>query len=182
MRKISLILCMVLGMCLMAGGADATAKRPAMTKEKAVAGLHFSFLLPEEEIGKYFDEGIAYKELKELCLHAYIAKRPLAEVVDLRKKYTWTRAKALLGLTPQKIYDGTLAYKADRLYRLAGIDKKTSIKYMKMGYASHQVKRAYFISTHCDKPLLEILEMKTRQLKWGDVAEKLGLPREACMK
>ena len=38
------------------------------------------------------------------------------------------------------------------------------------------------IARHCDVPLIEILNMKTRQIKWGNVAEQLGLPRDACMK
>ena len=33
-----------------------------------------------------------------------------------------------------------------------------------------------------DVPVIDILNMKTRQIKWGDVAEQLGLPRDACMK
>ena len=39
---------------------------------------------------------------------------------------------------------------------------------------------SHYISTHCDKPILEILEMKTRAQKWPDIAEELGLLREVC--
>ena len=121
-------------------------------------------------------------ELKKLCLHAYAAKKPLAEVAALREKYVWTRVDYLLGLTPEKLAKGELEYKADRLQRLFGLDKKLTTKYMKLGYASHQVKRAIFISRHCDKSVEELLAMKTRQQKWGDICEQLGLPRDACMK
>ena len=73
-------------------------------------------------------------------------------------------------------------YKVDRIHRLFGLDKKLVDKYMRMGYASHQVKRAMFLARHCDKSVEELLAMKTRQQKWGDICEQLGLPRDACMK
>lgn len=185
MKKLKLILCLALGCLLLVGGggvAQAASKRPEMDRAKAIATLQVGFNYSEAELGKYLDEGMSYKELKSICMHAFAADVPLQKVVELRHKYGWTRVKFLLGLTPQKFYDGELEYKANRLYKIMGLDKKTSIKYMKLGFASHQVKRASYIARHCDVPLIEILNMKNRQIKWGDVAEQLGLPRDACMK
>ena len=185
MKKLKLILCLALGCLLLVGGnvgAQAAGKRPEMDKAKAIATLQVGFDYSEAELGKYLDEGMSYKELKNSCMHAFAANVPLQKVVERRHKYGWTRVKFLLGLTPQKFYEGELKYKANRLNKIMGLDKKTSIKYMKLGFASHQVKRASYIARHCDVPLIEILNMKTRQIKWGDVAEQLGLPRDACMK
>ena len=121
-------------------------------------------------------------ELKKLCLHAYAAKKPVKEVAQLRDKYVWTRVDYLLGLTPEKLARAEHEYKVDRIHRLFGLDKKLVDKYMRMRYASHQVKRAMFLARHCDKSVEELLAMKTRQQKWGDICEQLGLPRDACMK
>lgn len=183
MKKFTLILCLMLCGLFVVGGATASAagKKP-MDRDKAITGLYNSFQYDKEELGKYYDSGISYLELKKLCLHAYAAKKPLAEVVALREKYTWTRTDYLLGLTPAKLAEREMEYKVDRLHRLFGLDKKQVLKYMKLGYASHQVKRAMFIATHCDKSVEDILAMKTRQQKWGDICEQLGLPRDACMK
>ena len=85
-------------------------------------------------------------------------------------------------LTPEKLARAEHEYKVDRIHRLFGLDKKLVDKYMRMGYASHQVKRAMFLARHCDKSVEELLAMKTRQQKWGDICEQLGLPRDACMK
>ena len=184
MKKLKLILCMALGCFLMFGavGGEAAGKKPEMDKAKAIATLQVGFDYSEAELGKYLDNGISYKELKNICMHAFIADVPLQEVVDMRQKFGWTRIKFLLGLTPQKFCEGELQYKANRLYKIMGLDKELAIKYMKLGFASHQVKRASYIARHCDVPLIDILNMKTRQIKWGDVAEQLGLPRDACMK
>ena len=110
------------------------------------------------------------------------AKKPVKEVAQLRDKYVWTRVDYLLGLTPEKLARAEHEYKVDRIHRLFGLDKKLVDKYMRMGYASHQVKRAMFLARHCDKSVEELLAMKTRQQKWGDICEQLGLPRDACMK
>ena len=92
-------------------------------------------------------------------------------------------ALAILGtVTPEKLARAEHEYKVDRIHRLFGLDKKLVDKYMRMGYASHQVKRAMFLARHCDKSVEELLAMKTRQQKWGDICEQLGLPRDACMK
>ena len=183
MKKITLLICLMLCGLFVVGSATASAagKKP-MDKEKAVNGLHDSFLFDKEELGELFDSGISYMELKKLCLHAYAAKKPVKEVAQLRDKYVWTRVDYLLGLTPEKLARAEHEYKVDRIHRLFGLDKKLVDKYMRMGYASHQVKRAMFLARHCNKSVEELLAMKTRQQKWGDICEQLGLPRDACMK
>ena len=163
MKKITLLICLMLCGLFVVGGATASAAgKKAMDKEKAVNGLHDSFLFDKEELGELFDSGISY--------------------MQLRDKYVWTRVDYLLGLTPEKLARAEHEYKVDRIHRLFGLDKKLVDKYMRMGYASHQVKRAMFLARHCDKSVEELLAMKTRQQKWGDICEQLGLPRDACMK
>lgn len=84
MKKITLLICLMLCGLFVVGGATASAagKKP-MDKEKAVNGLHDSFLFDKEELGELFDSGISYMELKKLCLHAYAAKKPVKEVAQL---------------------------------------------------------------------------------------------------
>ena len=106
---------------------------------------------------------------------------PTQVLIALARIYG-TSVDYLLGLTPEKLARAEHEYKVDRIHRLFGLDKKLVDKYMRMGYASHQVKRAMFLARHCDKSVEELLAMKTRQQKWGDICEQLGLPRDACMK
>ena len=112
MKKITLLICLMLCGLFVIGGATASAagKKP-MDKEKAVNGLHDSFLFDKEELGELFDSGISYMELKKLCLHAYAAKKPVKEVAQLRDKYVWTRVDYLLGLTPEKLARAEHEYK-----------------------------------------------------------------------
>jgi len=156
-------------------------EKQAQKRIADIKRLHESFLFSEEEIAKYLDSGMNYLELKKICLCSYITKKPVAEIVEMRKQLVWTRTIYLLGLDAETFAEGERNYKADRINRLFGIDRDLLMKYLNMGFASHQIKRAYYISTHCDKPILEILEMKSREQKWPDIAESLGLPRESCM-
>ena len=92
MKKLTLILCLTLcGLFVIGGATDSAVGKKPMDREKALTGLYNSFLFDKEELGKYFDSGISYMELKKLCLHAYAAKKPLAEVAALRERYVWTR-------------------------------------------------------------------------------------------
>ena len=183
MKKFTIMLLLVAGCLgvLPVNTSQAMTRKP-MERDKAIATLYNNFQYDKADLGKYLDSGMSYMELKNICLHAYAAQEPLGEVVKLRSKYVWPRVKFLLGLTPEKFAERELDYKADRLERLFGINKNVGMKYLKMGFAAHQIKRASFLAAKCDKSLYDILLMKTRQQKWGDIAEQLGLPRDACMK
>ena len=134
-----------------------------LTLEQLAEQTHLS----KSALGSY--EGDNFKDISHYAL------------IELAKFYEVT-VDYLLGLTPEKLARAEHEYKVDRIHRLFGLDKKLVDKYMRMGYASHQVKRAMFLARHCDKSVEELLAMKTRQQKWGDICEQLGLPRDACMK
>lgn len=181
MKKLRLVCLLLLGCLFIVGNTASATGRMSMDREKALANLTTNFQYDRTELAGFLDSGISYTELRNICLHAYAAQKPLSYVADLRAKYGWTRVKYLLGLTPEKFAHREMDYKVERLERLFGLAPKETRKYMQLGYSSHQVKRAMFISMHCDKSVEEILAMKTRQQKWGDICEELGLPRDACM-
>lgn len=64
MKKITLLICLMLCGLFVVGGATASAagKKP-MDKEKAVNGLHDSFLFDKEELGELFQLHGAEKAL-----------------------------------------------------------------------------------------------------------------------
>lgn len=148
--------------------------------EKNLDKLVFNFGYNREELKSYFDQGMSYMELSNICLHAYFSGKTVAEIAEMRKLYIWTTLRYKLGLTPEAFQQKEFEFKADRIHRITGMALEEVMGYMKLGYASHQVKRAYYLSTHCDKSIPELLAMKTRPVKWGDIAERLGLSREAC--
>lgn len=91
MKKLKLILCLTLGCLLMFGcvGGQAAGKRLEMDKAKAIATLQVGFDYSEAELGKYLDQGMSYKELKNICMHALAAMFPC--------KRLWTYATSTVG-------------------------------------------------------------------------------------
>lgn len=155
-------------------------RRPQMSREKAIFILHENYGFDQALLEKQLSAGIEYRELNTLCLYAYLAKKPLEEVTARRELYTWERLKLALGLTPQKFYDRKIEYQADRLLARMGIDRKLTIKYMKLGFPMHHVNMAALLAQKCDAGIYEIMCMKTPKNTWNDVALQLGLTVEAC--
>ncbi len=151
-----------------------------MDREYEINSLHVGFQYDKDEIAKYLDSGIKYLELKKICMHAFAARVPLAHVVAMREKYCWTRVAHDLGVDAATLEARTMDYKAERLERVYGLDQQLTRKYMAMGYASHQVRMAINMARYTDMPIEDILALKTRQQKWGDLCEQLGLSRDAC--
>ena len=67
------------------GGGTASAARKPMDRDKALSTLNTNFQYDKVELGQYLDKGLSYMELKNICLHAYAAKKPLQEVAQLRE-------------------------------------------------------------------------------------------------
>lgn len=61
-----------------------------------------------------------------------------------------------------------------------GIERKITIKYMKLGFPMHHVNMAALLARKCDAGVYEIMCLKTPKNTWNDVALQLGLTVEAC--
>ena len=149
-------------------------------RDTAIEVLHTDFGYEKEEIAKYMDEGNSYLELKNCMLHAYASKVPLSEIIEMRKLYGWAKINYNLKLSAQDLWEVNIEHQADRMEKFMGLDRAIVIEWMHKGYGVHQVKRASFIARHIDMPLEDILAMKTRKIKWSEVAVSLGLRPEDC--
>ncbi|MDO4177929.1 MAG: hypothetical protein Q4D21_01960 [Phascolarctobacterium sp.] len=160
--------------------AEQIKKTPMNDRETAIARLEFDFGYRAEAIAAYMDAGNSYLELKNCMLHAYAAKVPLEKIIEMRKLYGWAKINYQLGLSAQDLWEANIEHQADRMEKFMGLDRKIVIEWMHKGYGVHQVKRASFIARHIDMPLKDILALKTRQIKWPEVAVSLGLRPEDC--
>lgn len=148
-----------------------------MTAERAVKIFHADYLFDEAELlplcEKYGFEG-----LEDICLHAYMSKKSLQEIIDLRNKYSWERMKYVLGLTPQVYFDRCVDYQARRLAERMDIPQKVTKKYMHMGYAMHHINSAYLLAQKDGLDIKDVIDLKTPKNSWQDVALKIGLTVE----
>ncbi len=146
----------------------------SMTAQRAAKIFHADYLFPEAELLPLFDE-YGYDGLEDICLTAYMSKKSLQEIIDLRDKYSWERMRYVLGLTPEVYFDRCVAYQARRLEERMDIPQKVTKKYMRLGYAMHHINSSYLLAQLAGRDIGEVIEMKTPKNSWKDVALRLGL-------
>ena len=93
-----------------------------MTAERAVKIFHADYLFDEAELLPLYEK-YGFEGLEDICLHAYMSKKTLPEIIDLRDKYSWERMKYVLGLTPQVYFDRCVDYQA-RVWQNAWISRR----------------------------------------------------------
>lgn len=150
-----------------------------MTKERAVRIFHNDYLFAEEELGSLYDK-YGFNAAEDICLHAYMAKKPLAEIESLRDKYSWERMKYVLGLTPEVYFERCVDYQARRLAERMDIPRKVTKKYMHLGYAMHHINSAYLLAQKAGLDISKVIDLKTPKNSWSDVAAKLGVSEADC--
>lgn len=150
-----------------------------MTKERAVRIFHNDYLFAEDELGSLYDK-YGFNAAEDICLHAYMAKKPLAEIESLRDKYSWERMKYVLGLTPEVYFERCVDYQARRLAERMDIPRKVTKKYMHLGYAMHHINSAYLLAQKAGLDISKVIDLKTPKNSWSDVAAKLGVSEADC--
>lgn len=150
-----------------------------MTKERAVRIFHNDYLFAEEELGSLYDK-YGFNAAEDICLHAYMAKKPLAEIESLRDKYSWERIKYVLGLTPEVYFERCVDYQARRLAERMDIPRKVTKKYMHLGYAMHHINSAYLLAQKAGLDISKVIDLKTPKNSWSDVAAKIGVSEADC--
>ena len=150
-----------------------------MTKERAVRIFHNDYLFAEEELGRLYDK-YGFNAAEDICLHAYMAKKPLAEIESLRDKYSWERMKYVLGLTPEVYFERCVDYQARRLAERMDIPRKVTKKYMHLGYAMHHINSAYLLAQKAGLDISKVIDLKTPKNSWSDVAAKIGVSEAEC--
>lgn len=150
-----------------------------MTKERAVRIFHNDYLFAEDELGRLYDK-YGFNATEDICLHAYMAKKPLAEIDSLRDKYSWERMKYVLGLTPEVYFERCVDYQARRLAERMDIPRKVTKKYMHLGYAMHHINSAYLLAQKAGLDISKVIDLKTPKNSWSDVAAKIGVSEADC--
>ena len=150
-----------------------------MTKERAVRIFHADYLFDEAELGRLYDK-YGFNDTEDICLVAYMSKKPLAEVEALRDKYSWERMKYVLGLTPEIYFNRCVDYQARRLEERMDIPRKVTKKYMHLGYAMHHINSAYLLAQKAGLDISKVIDLKTPKNSWSDVAAKIGVSEAEC--
>ena len=150
--------------------------RPEITPEQAVDFVHKNYGTDEAEAKSYVDKGLKFMYLDRLCLYSYMTGKPLNELYGLYQKNSWERLRYKVGLTPEVLYKKKCAYNADRISKRLGLDRKLAYKMMAVDHYPMQFTvLAMLIGQEAGRNPIEVVEWRTHENKWEDVATKAGL-------
>lgn len=153
--------------------AEPSFRRPRMSMEDMQTILYEKYgVINKDEIKNYIDAGVNFRDLDRACLYAYMTKKPVNEILTLKKELPWTRVQYKLGLTAQKFHTLNIRYKAERTHHWWGFDEKRSYKAMMEGYPWHWVKIAWIMAEHSDFTMEQILASRKYSESWIQWAGK----------
>lgn len=162
-----------------AGAAKVSRNRHSYTLEEKIRILHGKYDISEEEARNLLKEDTSFSDLKRVCLWSVIAKRPVSEVLALKRDNPWDRLPVLLKVTPQEYLDRNLALRAHQLHSWWGFDEKACYQAMEEGYPMHYVKIATILSRHTGKPMSFFLKDRKASESWiAYCARTLGISED----
>ena len=141
--------------------------------------LWVKYGLTEEKAKELKGKGFAYYDLDKGSMYAYVAQRPLEEVLELRRENPWMKVELLLHITPQLLHDRDLQRRAECAEKWWGISSDLVYRKFMEGFPIHYIRMAYIISLHSSVTVEEVLEKRKRTVKWAVWAqENLGVAPE----
>ena len=154
-------------------------KRQPYTTEEKIRILHGKYDIGEKEARNLLQEDISFRDLDRVCLWSVIAKRPVSEVLALKRDNPWDRLPVLLKVSPQEYHDRNLALRAHQLHSWWGFDEKACYWAMEEGYPMHYEKIATILSRHTGKPLTFFLNDRKASESWvAYCARTLGISED----
>lgn len=150
-----------------------------LPEEEQYRLLWVKYGLSEENAKELKAKGFSYYDLDKGSMYAYVAQKPLEEVLELRRENPWMKVELLLHITPQLLHDRELMRKAECAEKWWGIRSDLVYRKFMEGYPIHYIRMAYILSKHSSMSVDEILEKRKRSVKWAVWAqENLGIAPE----
>ena len=153
--------------------------RKPLTDQEKEKILWEKYEIPATRALVLIHSGTNFRDIDKAGLYAYVADRPIEDVLALKKDESWTRVEYLLHITPQAYHDRHLMQRAHLLSKWWGIDEGKALSAMQKGYAMHHVKAAWVLSKHSDLTMEEILRDRKYSETWPEYAKRLlGVDKE----
>jgi len=138
------------------------------------------FGLSKDEVEKYMHQRVAPHELMHAAMLAKISGKPFAEILSMKNlANTWPDVEQSLGVTKEQIKAVMEESRAAKLASQLNIAQDAVAGLLKDGYHPHDIAAAAKLAQATQKPITEILAMKTINNQWPDVARSLGVDPNA---
>lgn len=147
------------------------AVRQALPREEELRILAAKYEMSAEEAEGYLSSGVRFADVDKAALYAKIAGREVSYVLSLRREAPWGRVALFLGLTAERLAEGTARHRAACLARWWGFDEARSLAALRAGWPLHWVKAAWIIERYSTLSMETVLAGRPRSTSWWDWAE-----------
>jgi len=144
--------------------------------EKVAAKISDTFGVDKDEILKYHEQDVNFRDLFKASFLAKASGHSLKEVLAA-KTYdnTWKDVAQTLGVTKEKMKATRQDIASTQLEKKLNIAKEVSLPLMQQGYRGRDIAVANELEKNTGKPIVDVLSMRKINNTWHDVAETLGV-------
>lgn len=147
-----------------------------MDPDKFAQKIADTYGINKDELLKYQQEGIHFRDLSKAAFLAKASDKSLKEVMEIKTfDNTWKDVAATLGVTREKVRAIHQEMAAAQLEAKLTIPKQSSLDLMSQGYRPHDIAVANQLSINTGKPITDILSMRKINNTWYDVAQTIGI-------
>jgi hypothetical protein len=144
--------------------------------DKMAQNISDTFGVNKEEVLKYQQEGIKFRDLFRASFLAKASGQSLKEVMGAKTfDNTWKDVAKALGVTKEKMQATRNDIASTRLENKLSISKQTSLELMQQGYRPRDIAVANELAQNTGKPIGDVLSLRKINNTWYDVAQTLGV-------
>lgn len=164
---------------------DYHAQRPMTTEEppifdqsytmKEAERLSNDFGVARSDVVEYLQKGVHPRELHHASMVAKISGKSLKDVMTIKEGRHWNEVEQTLGVSREDLKGLMRELMAKRVAEDAHSDVNTVAKLLKNNYNPRDIEIAGIIAYESGKSIQSILNKKTINKGWWDVAKECGV-------
>lgn len=160
-------------------------ERPAMHQrkidpEKAAERISQHFGVPKDSILKYQNQGRSFRDLSKAAFLAKASGKSFESVITLKTTdKNWKEVAQELGVTKEQMKSTHRELASNRISEKTGMSKTDVTGLLDQGYKGRDISMAGLLSKKTDRSAYDILQLKKINNTWLDVADALGVDKDA---
>lgn len=158
------------------------AERPMMNMnpDEVAKQLNKTFGVSEQEVKAALNEKRDFHDIGQAAMLSKISGKSLKDVLAMKTEgKNWPAVGKELGVKPEQVRAQMNEMTANRMAEHGDIDKAKALSLLNNGYKPMDISMAAKLAKLTNKDIQAVLDMKKINNTWGDVAQQLGVDKEA---
>lgn len=151
-----------------------------LNPERAAQHIHDQFGVDKGEVQAALAEHRDFRDVGQAAMLAKISGKSFASVLSLKtNQNTWEDVGKQIGVTRQQVRAQLNGMLAQRISQAGNISTERATELLDNGYCGYDIAMAGKLANASGEDIQSVLDRKKINNRWEDVAEELGLPRDA---